>query len=143
MYSFDLDPSIPLQFCPSCFIFFFFFSSSGLLCFCGRMCAYECVSLYVCVHMHGCVKCDSTSMSSFYLPCFPAWEYHKSLMSSSLLQILAGVFSLIESPLDPKVVMLPSCCLCVMSVCVCFLACIARDEMLSKDKGKQKDMHGC
>lgn len=59
-------------------------------------------------------------------------------MSSSLLQILAGVFGLIESPLDPKL-------FCRLAVyvrdCVFVLTCMARYEVLSKDKDKQKDTH--
>ena len=57
----------------------------------------------------------------FHMPCFPGREHHNSLMSSSLLQILAGVFSLIESPLDPKL-------FCRLGVCVCVCVCVCVRE---------------
>lgn len=117
MYSFDVDLSIPLVFCPSYSIFFVF---TGLFCF------PECV----CDTFLRCV-CSASMSFFFYLPCFPVREYHNSLMSSSLLQILAGVFGLIESPLDPKVVLVLFVC---ASVCVCSMA---RDEMAIKHKGSR------
>lgn len=53
-------------------------------------------------------------MSFFYTPCFAERDYDNSLMSSSLFQILAGVFGLIESPLDPELF-----CHLGVGVCVC------------------------
>ena len=128
----------------------FYFCSRAVLfpwvpvsvCVCAWVCQPQIllVSLDVCAQcVRVTVKSDSASMSFFYLPCFPEGEYHNSLMSSSSLQILAGVSAWLRVPRTQSC--FAALLLVCASVCAFVLTCMAGDEVLSKYKDKTEEMH--